>query len=227
MAIYRSSALVGSISGALGGVVFVAGAASPTVRHRPRSPGGASPNHAHQQSLFTQIQRTWRGLTTLNQTAFRTLAAQMPTHNRLGQSRPLSPFQFYVQYAWRHFQRVGTVPTAVAAPLSSEFPTSMSISADISSGTQIVNTPAPLATSYEMLVYGATLNRDTPVATYNNYRFLGYFSQSGVFPANITSAWDAQWPAVREDQIIAIHVKYLGGNYAYVQQLTQTATTVP
>ncbi len=227
MAIFRTSALVGAISGAIGGVVFVAGAASPTVRHRPRSPGGASPNHAQQQSLFTQIQRTWSGMTALNKTAFRTLSLQMPAHNRLGQSRPLSPFQFYVQYSWRHFQRVGTIPTAVAAPLDSEFPTSMTVFADISAGTQILNTPIPLATSYQMIIYGATLNRDTPVATYTNYRFLGFFSQSGIFPANITTAWDAKWAPVREDQIIAIQVKYLAGNYAYAQQLTRTATVVP
>lgn len=97
MALIRPSSIVGSISGAIGGVTFVAGKGTPVVRHRPRFSPRASESLTSIQSSFVNASRTWSTLTNEQRQAWRALAANRPQPNRLGQSSAMNGFALFVQ----------------------------------------------------------------------------------------------------------------------------------
>lgn len=97
MAIFRTGAVVGAISGKLGGVVFVAGKGSPVVRRSPIVRTRTSPYLQTARARFYNLRRHWSTLTALQQDAWRTRARDTPHTNRLGQTSPLSGFALFIR----------------------------------------------------------------------------------------------------------------------------------
>lgn len=97
MALFRPSSIVGSISGAIGGVTFATGKRAPVVRHRPRFSPRQSESLLSNRVIFANATRAWSALSTADRTTWRALAANLPRTNRLGQQSPLTGFSVFVQ----------------------------------------------------------------------------------------------------------------------------------
>lgn len=116
MAIYRPGPLVGAISGAVGGAVFVNAKGSKVVRHRPRARPPRTPTRTqtlgdgNAQSYQASIAQLWQTLTDKQRQTWGVTALQFPETNRLGQTRPLSGFQFFVrENVLRSWAGMGTI----------------------------------------------------------------------------------------------------------------------
>ena len=96
MAIIRLGPIVGGISGTLGGVVFANTRKSTIVRPRPAPLSKSSPFLARSRARMYNLRRTWSTLTTLQQDAWRTAAADINSTNALGQSSPMSGFTYFI-----------------------------------------------------------------------------------------------------------------------------------
>lgn len=112
MAIYQPSAIVGAISGAIGGVVFANSRGSKVVRHRPQKKRRATPARypaaradapistvywGNVGAGLTEIIQAWRDLGDQGQATWNALATQFPSTNRLGQTRARGGYQLFLQ----------------------------------------------------------------------------------------------------------------------------------
>lgn len=117
MALIRPSGLVNTISGAIGGQVFVAGKGAPIVRNRPqrkeqiqkiRTLGTESTATA-----LSNIVRLWRAQTDLVKNSWNNLAKQRPHTNRVGLQRTISGFQLFIQFQMMMVTFSQTIPQAL------------------------------------------------------------------------------------------------------------------
>lgn len=96
MAIYRPSATIGAVSGALGGAVF-RHAGAPTLAARPIRKQTASNPQADRQADYHNIQNAWRDLTDAQRLQWTQIARQNPIINRLGLPRQLTAQEYYTR----------------------------------------------------------------------------------------------------------------------------------
>ena len=96
MAIIRTSPILSAVSGAIGGVVFAKGKRGTVARQRPRHTPRRSAVLLEQQALYANIVRAWQSLSPEQREAWRALALDFPTTNRLGVTSAPSGFQTFV-----------------------------------------------------------------------------------------------------------------------------------
>lgn len=97
MAIYQPGALIGGISGTVGGANFVAGRGSDVVRKNRRALPPRGPGIRQAQSEINFYVRAWAELTENQRLAWRNAAKVFPHHNRLGQSNFLTGQQLFIR----------------------------------------------------------------------------------------------------------------------------------
>ncbi len=97
MAIYRTGPLAGSISGAIGGVVFVEAKGSKVVRHRPVKLHQRGPFVKRSRAFLSNVVRHWATMTSLQRDAWNTAAGNINSTNRLGQASPMLGFNYFVK----------------------------------------------------------------------------------------------------------------------------------
>ncbi len=113
MAIFRPSALVGALSGKVGGAEFVIGRGAPYVRKAQHKIKHQSPSRLNAQAIYAQATRNWEALTDTQRTAWRALAQIVPAKNRLGVPRTQTAFELYMHVA---IPRLHIAPTATFLP---------------------------------------------------------------------------------------------------------------
>lgn len=96
MAIIRTSPILSAVSGALAGIVFAQGKRGTVARIRPYKKPQRSVALLEQQSLYANVARAWQTLTSEQRDAWRALAVDLPTTNRLGVTSAPSGFQTFV-----------------------------------------------------------------------------------------------------------------------------------
>lgn len=97
MAIFRESPLVGAMSGRIGGAVAVRSKTGPVVRHRPAKITATSQSALAARADFSNTAKDWRQLSTADARAWNDFAAAHPEANRLGVSRLLTGFQWFMR----------------------------------------------------------------------------------------------------------------------------------
>lgn len=98
MAIFTTGAIVGSISGTVGDIVFVAGGKSNVVRPRPTVRRKNSPALSTARARMQLTRNAWRDMTDPQRAAWETLAITMPTTNALSVTSPTSGFRLFVRF---------------------------------------------------------------------------------------------------------------------------------
>lgn len=113
MAIVRMGAVVGGISGRVGGVVFASGRSGAVVKTAARRVGGDTVRARSVQSVPSAVAGAWAALTDAQRAAWRTAAASVTRTNRLGLGRQLSGWQLYWSVV---ATRYGSSPPAAFLP---------------------------------------------------------------------------------------------------------------
>jgi len=115
MALVRFGSLVQAASGALGAVTFSRQAGASIVRTRPICKPHASAAVLANQALFTRARAAWHALSDADRLTWIRAAPQFPTTNRLGFSRPLTPFAIFMTCALRNLL-AGLAPPSIPSP---------------------------------------------------------------------------------------------------------------
>jgi hypothetical protein len=102
MALVRFGSLVQAASGALGALVFSRQAGAAIARMRPILKPHDSPAVLANQCIFAQARAAWAALSAADRLTWIRAAPQFPSVNRLGVSRPLSPFVLFMRLAIRN-----------------------------------------------------------------------------------------------------------------------------
>ena len=99
MALIRPSALIGQVSGALGGVIFSHDAAGPKVSHRPIRLRKRTEPSSFSRSLLPHAQSLWRVLSDSDKLNWNNLALNSLYTNRVGLRRSPSGRHLFISYA--------------------------------------------------------------------------------------------------------------------------------
>lgn len=97
MAIFREGSIIGAISGRLGGSVAVRARSGPVIRHRPAKVTTTTTAAKDARADFSNTAKDWRNLSAADIRAWATFAAAHPETNRLGVSRLLTGFQWFMR----------------------------------------------------------------------------------------------------------------------------------
>ena len=95
MAISTQGAIVGTISGKLGGSVFIATKRGSIIRNRARTPSVRSERQTSQLSKMQTARLRWQSITQPQRDQWNSAAANVVTRDRLGRRHRLSGFQLY------------------------------------------------------------------------------------------------------------------------------------
>jgi hypothetical protein len=96
MAILKPGAIIGAISGTVGGVTFKNGRGPIVLAHRQRIPATSTRLQINSQARFLRACNAWRAMTTLQRAGWAIAARTYPHSNRLGLTVYMSGFQFFV-----------------------------------------------------------------------------------------------------------------------------------
>ena len=205
MAIFRTSPIIGAISGKLGGMVFVAGKGSPTVRPRPRRSARNSQFQLQATADYVTISQSWKELTTLQKDAWRTSAISFPTKNRLGVSAPISGFQLFVKFHAELQNRniISADPPPVQG--TNGIPTSVSATFSAAGDLDVAASPQAGLGADRWIVYGSIYFRNHDAR--NVRRWITIDVDTGIsYTANVRTSWEAHFGAPVEDQRFSIGV---------------------
>lgn len=226
MAIFRPGALIGGISGAIGGVVFSNNRGSRVVRHRPAVKGGRAPRHGPAQAKFRAAQSAWATLDEIERAAWRTFATQVPTTNRLGEQHALSAFQVFVRFNIRsQMFGLGISDDPITSHVH-PIPETLTITSGVASGITMLLSPDVGAPLYNILIYGAMNMSLTVPQSYSNWRLIGVQLQLGDSPVSITAIWETAWTLPLLNQPIAIRADSYTRHMQPSSSIITTATTV-
>lgn len=219
MAIFEPGSLIGAISGNVGGASFANRSGSKVVR-KPRRPSRTNAERIiNQQTLITNIARQWRDLTELERAAWRTAAANRPIPNRLGVSRAISGYQYYVSVNVTTSKDDPPLPTGFDSVVIVDFDSS------VASGIDVNFTNLPGATVYAGYVYGRLFYKDYAPSFNNTWTKLGLVTTLGTVTVNIDTQWQTAFPLPILSQAIALDFRpfqsstFIGGN---TQQIVLT-----
>ncbi len=219
MAIIQLSALVGSISGNVGGASFANSKSGPVVR-QPRRPthNASATQDAQQVNLLTQINR-WRDLSALDRAAWNAAGAQRPFTNRLGIARPLTGYQYFLKL---NLNVEIDLPPDTAADTTA---VTITFQSSIATEIDIIFTGIPPFTDYEGFLYGQLLYRDTPIAFNRDWRALGLVNTGGTLEVPIGVQWQTVFTLPILNQFIALQFRPFAGGAdlgGWTTQILQT-----
>lgn len=126
MAIFRPGAIVGGVSGAVGGAEFLSGRGGAIIRKRQAKRSQKTLAMTNQQAVYQRAVGAWRALSDDNRTLWIQLAKQITTANRLGLHRNLTGFQSFMRSAIPSIHVRGTTPNFPAENVNSPQPTGYS-----------------------------------------------------------------------------------------------------
>lgn len=117
MAIFRPGGVAGSVSGALGGQVYVNSRSGPVIRRRGVRSGGPSIAAVAARGMPGRVAAAWQALTDAQRDAWRTAAAGLRFPNRLGVMRAITGYQLYASYVMDVY--LGSAPASLTPPAAS------------------------------------------------------------------------------------------------------------
>lgn len=205
MAIYSPGAIVGAISGNVGGVSFANTSGSKVIRKPRRAVPNTSPQILAAQNQLAAAAAAWKSLSDDNQKAWNNYAANRPIPNRLGQSRSLSGYNTYVKARLfrLHLFFEGLVAPPINPDLDDIF--DFSLTSSLATGIDAAFQKVQPLVDVEAAIYGRPLFRSTIPKFNNSWRFLGPTSAVGaVFGLSIL--WDVIFSPPVLGQVVAIRI---------------------
>ncbi len=196
---------MGSISGKLGGIVYVQAKKQSVVRMRPAKRNAVSPRRQNALSRFVALQQAWADLTAAQRLTWRVAANATTMSNRLGKSSPPGAFQLFV----RENSLLQRFPdNAIEEPplgTRSEPPTSVAVDFEASGNYNVQANPGGASGTAVFFVFGwsqcKTYHTDTPP------RFV-FMDRAGAssLNVNIQAEWQAVYGPLAEDQVFTVAV---------------------
>ncbi len=205
MAIFRSAAIVSSISGNLGGLNFSRGRQGPYIRKRLSRTNRKTPAQLAQRSRFTSLTRHWSDLTGLETAAWNTSARLVATPNRLGVPTRLSGFQFFIQYNLAHVDDPTFIDTPPTILTRTPVVTDIGGNLDEILFFTVFFTVPPTSTNYDVYISAGRPYSDVRPSFWNNWKFL---KKANVAQGAQLVDIEAEFIATFGDPVQGEHIKF-------------------
>ncbi len=196
MAIYRPSAIVGAISGNVGGVCFVVTKAGLVARKRNVRTRNTSKRRFEVNAGFQKLRNAWRSLSEIQQTSWRQAALTFPHTNRLGLATRLTGFALFIKVNALGFSppNFGPFPIVHDPPILTNRPPFRIVAFDVTSGgpktfTLEDEVPIPPATLDTLIVSAARTYSTSVLRSWHSYKSL-QFNIAAAGPMTLTD-WDS------------------------------------
>lgn len=184
MAIFKPGAIVGAISGNVGGACFVNNKGSSVLRQPRSRTGSESPAQlVRQAKLHNDIIR-WRDLTSEKKRQWNVAASTITFSNRLGVQRLLSGYQYFLKTS-AIFETTNPPQGATTFP-----DMDVTFASNIGLGIRVIFDNPPSAGIFSGLIQAMPLWRDTPIGFVNFYRNITVIATSLVSIVIITSDFE-------------------------------------
>jgi len=206
MAIIRTSALIGAISGKLGSTVFAHSNTGRTIRSLPRTIKHHSPQALRIKAHLGTAHALWPTLTTDEYNQWTSAAEQSRHTNRLAETRPMTAHQYFLKQNLcdliaLDFTRKW-IPTLY--PKASFGSLSLSFTAGAAYYV-LIDDPYP-ATPW-MLIAASRPIRSTPTRTFKNWRIVYSSGRYGTPGNDISTGLDATLGAPAAGEVIGIAIR--------------------
>ena len=190
MAIIRPGAVVGAISGNLGGVNFVAGRGAPIVRQRIRKKDSQTTKQVNQRGTIDLLTKHWRDLSDVQRLMWKVEATKHQFRNRLGVKVFHSAFSIYLASAFPFYSVTGTLQDEPVPIPQSAGDISMFFQASASGAIQLVSIGNLPATHCALVRASRPFSTSTP-AHPPNLRNMSYYPAGAVLLFVFTAEFDA------------------------------------
>lgn len=203
MAIFKASAIVGGISGNIGGANFVNARGSAVIR-KAKSRTGTRTTAQMKQSAELQwnIQR-WNAFTDDEKLLWNLAANQQTFPNRLGEQRYISGYQFFLKSQSSFY--LDTPP----ALLPNQPQVDITFTSSVAGGLDVdIASDGPATFSYSR-IRGMLLYRSTAIKSTNFFRTLGWRLAMTGTVSDITSMWETVFPLPVLGQYVALRFEPL------------------
>lgn len=189
MALFVPSALVGAVSGQVGGVTFVAAGKGQVIKSSACTVRAYSKLQLERQAHMAWVKTQWGTLTDAQKTAWATAAALVVKTNALGQVTALTGYQAFVK---AHQMRFWTPASLYTTPVVKLVGPMVSVSSAVFSvaGTYNVTVTGPgLSGAQSTIIYGATQERSKMVKKMTNWVYIGRMTNNYGTAADQKSNW--------------------------------------
>lgn len=188
MAVFRRGALIGAISGRVGGTTFVESRAGGVIRRVGRRTKRRSHEALLAQRQMQGSMNAWNGLDEENRIVWRRIGEELGVADRFGVRRPLTGYEAFVRF-WttgnlNTFGAGGIVPTGQYTPAEL-----LVVGSFFAPGNYFFNVlPGASPVGVDLIVYGARQFRDAPGWTPRQWTYVTKVPRS-LLPYNIYSGW--------------------------------------
>jgi hypothetical protein len=205
MAIFETGAVVGSISGDVGGASFVNSRGSKVVRKNRRPSPVNTEQQLQAQNRVAEYAHKWTTISAADKKAWQTYATNRPKSNRLGVSRQLSDYQSFMQYNLARQAVTTTPPDEPPINFTKQEMYNYTATSSVTSGIIVSFDTFDLLAGKSVIVYGRNLYRKTVPTQNNHWTTIGVFFTTAT-EFDITTEWNAILGTPQREQVIAIKI---------------------
>lgn len=226
MAIIRPGPLAGAISGRLGGVVFVAGKGTPFVRPRPAPISNTSARLATRKSHFGRIVNAWSQLTDDERLQWRTAAALLKTTNRLGLSKPMPAFAYYVKTNMTGNMLGGTTSVTPPNPFIPDPPTALTLTFSVAGAYTVAATKPVAAIFISWTIFGWAFMRDSTPGDIPRPVFIDDTFSSADLSHDVKIPWTTRFGAIQAGQHFTVDIIARVSSNPFLQRIRASGIAV-
>lgn len=206
MAIFKPGAIVGGISGSVGGATFVNSRGSSVLRKRKTRNGRRSQGSVNQSAILQNSITRWRNFSAENKTLWNNAASNATFANRLGQQRNLSGYQYFLKLQTFYFSDFPPVYIVDPPNVTVQFTSSVASGIAV----DIQTTGAPDIAQFN--IKGMLLYRNTPIKFVNFYKNIANLSAPTGFAFDFTFLWEEVFPLPVLGQYVALQYLSVSNN---------------
>lgn len=225
MALFVPSALVGAVSGKVGGVTFVAAGKGQVIKSAAVTVRAFSKLQLERQARLAWVKSQWRTLTAAQKTAWNTAAALVVKTNALGQPTAMTGYQAFVKAHMMRFWSPSSLFTTPTVKLVGPMVTASTVAFSAAGNYDITVTGTGLSGAQSTILYGATQESSRLVKKMTNWRYIGRMTNNYGSASNQKTNWIAAFGrAMVQGQVYGL--KLVNANSCYWSVETEFYGTV-
>jgi len=207
MAIFTPGAVIGQISGSIGGSTYSHNKGGPYIRNKAIPTTSTSEYALAIKSALSQVSQSWQGEDAATRIAWKEWAKTNPIVNALGQSRVLPGHVAYIKLN-ATLLACGLDPLVLPPILPAPLPlTSLTVSADIGPGTFDISwTATPLAATDLLMVWAALVDSPGINHVENLYKLVAKSALAAASPLDIQTAVETRFGSASVGQVLHVRV---------------------
>lgn len=225
MAIFRTSAIVGAVSGNIGGACFVNGRGSKVLRQRKTKKASVPTTQQVKRNIFQRVVNEWREFTANEKEAWATYAKATPVTNRVGERSALSGYQSFLKI--RMFRYSTTDLTTLEPPLQADKPLicPVSFSWSVASGCFIETLTGPIAGNVFINIGAMSIYTTSQLKFWGRYKQIVNIIMGQNVSTQITTFYENEFPTPVVGQTVAFRARFMSGNGERLGETTQIINT--